>query len=325
VYKQYCKLDYKYYSTKVKRNAFEKINIESLLTQSNNKLKIIRLNPSKFAQLEFDALKKEELDVILQFGVSKITSELVGLSKSGIWFYPHDHFGEGYIKEPKFFKAMFNKNVPLEFTLNTLLDDSEKSSVIYKTQSSVTRDSLFFNGNAMYWKASEFILRKLRDLKEGKMDNIKKYSGGAHNQNAKLPENSETFKFILHLGLEKLKSRISYEQWFLALKKINGKMEDYTLIKPPLDRFYADPFIIRKDDRTFIFFEEFIYSKGKGDISVIEIDQETNKISKPITVLDKPYHLSYPFLYEWKDEIYMIPETSGNRTIELYKAKNFPY
>jgi hypothetical protein len=326
LYKQYCKFDYKYYSTKVKKNAFEKVNILSYLTDSNNKQHVIWLNSSGISKLEIETLRKEKLDVIIQFGISEITTHLIGLSKYGIWFYPHDNFGKGYITEPKFFKAMFNKKEPLEISLNSLLESPEKSKVIYKTQSSVTRDSLFFNSNAVYWKSSDFILRKLNDLNEGKMESVKDYLDVSKKQNeGKIPNNYETMNLLFNLGLEKIKSRISFEQWFLAFKEINGSKEDYTIIKPPLDRFYADPFIVKKDNKTYIFFEELIYSKGKGDISVLEIDSETNSYSTPVTVLDKPYHLSYPFLYEWEDEIYMIPESSANKTIELYKATNFPY
>jgi hypothetical protein len=326
LYKQYCNFDYRYYSTKVKENAFDNIYIESSITQLNNKIDVIRLNSNGLSSLEIETLRKEGLDVIIQFGVSEITTHLISLSKNGIWYYPHDNFGKGYIAEPKFFRAMFNKNNPLEISLNSILKGSEKSNVIYKTQSSVTRDSLYFNSNAVYWKSSDFILRKLRDLNEGKIEKVKDYSSVTEKKNeSKLPNNLETINLLFNLGLEKLKSRISNEQWFLALKKINDKAEDYTIIKPPLDRFYADPFIIKKNNRTYIFFEELIYRKGKGDISVLEIDTEANSYSTPVTVLDKPYHLSYPFLYEWENEIYMIPETSGNRTIELYKATNFPY
>ncbi|MBY0145909.1 hypothetical protein [Neobacillus niacini] len=327
LYKQYCKLDYKYYSTKVKENAFEKINIESTFTQSNNKVDLIRLNTIGFSQVEIETLRKEKLDVIIQFGFSEIRPHLIGLSKNGIWFYPHDNFGEGYITEPKFFRSMFSKNDPLEISLNTFFESPEKSNIIYKSQSSVIRDSLFFNSNAVYWKSSEFILKKLRDLNEGKMRgfNINSEERLIKQKETKIPKNIEVLNLLVCLSFEKIKSRVFYEQWFLAFKKQNGKKGNYTIIKPPLDRFYADPFIIKKDNKTFIFFEEFIYRKGKGDISVLEIDSETNISSEPITVLDKSYHLSYPFLYEWEDDIYMIPETSGNRTIELYKANKFPY
>jgi hypothetical protein len=47
--------------------------------------------------------------------------------------------------------------------------------------------------------------------------------------------------------------------------------------------------------------------------------------SKPATVLEQPYHLSYPFLFDWKGELLMIPETSGNGTIEIYRCVRFPF
>ena len=40
-------------------------------------------------------------------------------------------------------------------------------------------------------------------------------------------------------------------------------------------------------------------------------------------VLEKDYHLSYPFLFEDNDELFMIPETATNKTIELYKCEEF--
>ena len=326
LYKQYCKLDYKHYSTKVNENAFEIINIESFLMQFNNKISVIRIITDEFCQPEIEILSKEKLDVIIQLGVREIATNLIGVSNYGVWFFPHDNFGDGYVKEPMFFRAMFNEEQPLEISLNAFLESPETSKIIYQSQSPVTRDSLFFNTNEVYWKSAEIILRNLRVLNEGKIKDFNKYEGILKKQTeSNVPRNIETINLLTNLTLEKIKSRVSYEQWFLAYRKIKGDKEDYIIIKPPLDRFYADPFIIKRDNRTFIFFEEYIYSKGKGDISVLEIDPETNMCSSPTTVLDKSYHLSYPFLYEWEDELYMIPETSGNKTIELYKATKFPY
>jgi hypothetical protein len=41
-------------------------------------------------------------------------------------------------------------------------------------------------------------------------------------------------------------------------------------------------------------------------------------------VLSRPYHLSYPHVFEADGEILMIPETGENRTLELYRATEFP-
>ena len=37
------------------------------------------------------------------------------------------------------------------------------------------------------------------------------------------------------------------------------------------------------------------------------------------------YHLSYPFLLEHDDELYMIPESVSNNAVELYRCTEFPH
>jgi hypothetical protein len=41
-------------------------------------------------------------------------------------------------------------------------------------------------------------------------------------------------------------------------------------------------------------------------------------------VLKEPFHLSYPYVFEWQGNHYMIPETLGAHAVCLYKADNFP-
>jgi hypothetical protein len=43
-----------------------------------------------------------------------------------------------------------------------------------------------------------------------------------------------------------------------------------------------------------------------------------------VPVLEEPWHLSYPFLIERGGELFMIPESSANRDITLYRAVEFP-
>ena len=86
--------------------------------------------------------------------------------------------------------------------------------------------------------------------------------------------------------------------------------------------FQADPFLIEKAGIRYLFFEEFDERKNKGHISVMTF--ENNHWSPSKTILELPYHLSYPFMIDVEDEYYMIPETSANKTVSLYKAKNFP-
>jgi len=121
----------------------------------------------------------------------------------------------------------------------------------------------------------------------------------------------------------------TYSQWFIAYRKrkrfrIPFDTDDFQMIDCPPGRFYADPFVMKYNGKNYIFFEDFCFVRGRGVISFIEID-EYGKQSEPVVVLQKTYHLSYPFLFTWNNKIFMIPETGQNQTIELYVAVNFPY
>ena len=120
-----------------------------------------------------------------------------------------------------------------------------------------------------------------------------------------------------------------HPQWYIAYRIRRPFSHPYdsngfTIIEPSPGRFFADPFVMKYKNNNYIFFEEYLYEKMKGVISFVEIDASGN-YSKPQIVLEKSYHLSYPFLFHWNQKIYMIPETGDNSTIELYSAKNFPY
>jgi len=121
----------------------------------------------------------------------------------------------------------------------------------------------------------------------------------------------------------------THSQWFIAYRKRKPfstpfDTDGFQIIESPPGRFYADPFVITHQSRNYIFFEDFCFVKGRGVISFIEIDEDGNH-SEPKIVLEKKYHLSYPLLFTWNNQIFMIPETGQNRTIELYSAINFPH
>ena len=41
-------------------------------------------------------------------------------------------------------------------------------------------------------------------------------------------------------------------------------------------------------------------------------------------VLKEPFHLSYPYVFAWKGDYYMVPETLETQSIRLYQATDFP-
>jgi hypothetical protein len=117
------------------------------------------------------------------------------------------------------------------------------------------------------------------------------------------------------------------EQWFLIYDfqdSLNTEsLNKFQKIIPPKDRFWADPHIVFKNNTYYIFFEEFDYQQNKGHISYFTIDQD-GKYSKPTKIIEQPFHLSYPFVFEYENQMFMIPETKTKKSIQLYKCLKFP-
>jgi hypothetical protein len=92
-------------------------------------------------------------------------------------------------------------------------------------------------------------------------------------------------------------------------------------LMPTKDRYWGDPFVVRKADRFYVFIEEKLYATGRGHISCLTLDADGKLLDHQV-VMERDYHLSYPFLFE--HELFMLPETAANRTIEAYRCARFP-
>ena len=117
------------------------------------------------------------------------------------------------------------------------------------------------------------------------------------------------------------------EQWNLLFSfgpDVEKDISTFKKISPPNDRFWADPHLICKAPDYYVFIEEYLFQTKRGHISVLEIDQKGN-YKQPVPVLQKDYHLSFPFVFDWMGTYYLIPESSENRTIDLYECIKFPY
>ncbi len=110
------------------------------------------------------------------------------------------------------------------------------------------------------------------------------------------------------------------KKWKLAYS-INGQINFLKL--QPKGSFWADPFPIQHNNRSFVFFEEMNYEVNRGEIACVEIDSENNILQKNVVLKDQT-HFSFPNVFEQNGEMYMLPENSQSNQLMLYKAIEFP-
>ena len=87
--------------------------------------------------------------------------------------------------------------------------------------------------------------------------------------------------------------------------------------------FLADPFFIKEKDSFYLFFEHK-KNKSNADIGLFT-SSDGKEYQYRGTVLSQQFHLSYPQVFKYKNEFYMVPETKHANAILLYKAQRFPF
>jgi hypothetical protein len=86
-------------------------------------------------------------------------------------------------------------------------------------------------------------------------------------------------------------------------------------------RFVADPFLIQEQGTFNLFFEALGMDRGVIGLAT-SVDGLRWRYER--IVLEEPFHLSYPNVFKWKDDYYLVPESLADHSVRLYKATHFP-
>jgi hypothetical protein len=87
--------------------------------------------------------------------------------------------------------------------------------------------------------------------------------------------------------------------------------------------FLADPFFVKEKGVFYLFFEHK-KTKTNADVGLLTSNDGKNYQYKG-TVLTQKFHLSYPQVFKYKSNFYMVPESKQANAVLLYKAYDFPY
>jgi hypothetical protein len=268
-----------------------------------------------------------EIDILINLGSTAIHTYNIDLP---VWTF--DRIPQ--FNANKIVQHLKKENGTYEILLKEFSKKNPSGKILYRSASA---DSIFLNRiiNWALWKATLFIPRKLKEIFETEQtDSSIETKESEDRKNIHTLQDQSPLIFLLkhcfRVFNTTVKSVFTFEQWILLFDFFDKKKPPFqpAIFKeliPPKDRFWADPSVFTTGDQHYyIFVEEEIYKEKKAHISVLEIYKAGN-ISEPRIVLDKPYHLSYPYVFKDGNDIYMLPETSENKTIELYRANDFPY
>lgn len=221
--------------------------------------------------------------------------------------------------------------------------------VVYQSSSAVNYLSHGKSRNEHLWKILHFVPRSLERLQRssGKVRRAADGIGGDPASALQIPgepangfdAESSAYRSLTNVRMlpglagygawrlgQKLKRLFYHKRWILMTGRDpgNNDFRDFLKLVPPEGRFWADPHLLRKGGRFYVFFEDASRALWHGHLAAIEL-QDNGEWSAPREIIKCPYHLSYPFLLEWQGELFLIPESGENRTVGAWRCRHFPY
>ena len=283
----------------------------------------------KYSDNDIKKIKQKNIDVLIRCCSGILRGDILTIAKYGIISF---HHADNEINRggPAGFWEVFNKEDSTGFTIQQLTDELDGGNVLYKGYITTSYYYLLNQAN-LYNKANFYMKKVLSDLATNRKLPKKLDSFPYFNQLYKRPSLLIQFIYLYNLtvliidkAIQKflLKKRF---RWGVAFKFTNWRnlvMWKAIKIENPINRFLADPFVISKNGKTYCFVEDFDYFLSRGCISLYELN-ETKAISYG-KIISEPFHMSYPYVFEYQSKFYMVPETSQNRDIRLYEAEEFP-
>lgn len=280
-----------------------------------------------FKDADIQKIRNQNIDFILRFGFDIIRGEILNVPKYGVWSFHHDD--ERIIRggPPGFWEFM--RKIPCNgVILQRLTDKLDKGIVLKRICFNTILHSYKAHLDQLYFESEILPLQVCKDLMfTGKLNEEPSVSEVPV---IHPPKNFKMLQYFWRCVWRRmvfhLKDLFRQEDWNVAycfhpltefVKSDNREQLDiHWFKKPKRNCYFADPFVIKTLKDTYIFFEWYSYIEGKADLAVALKSEGFNKYHK-ISHFEK--HCSYPYVFDYKNIVYCLPEANQTNALTLYR------
>ena len=283
----------------------------------------------RYSSKDLNKIKLLNLDMLIRGGSGIYKGGILSVCPHGVISFHHADNDVNRGGPPGFWEV-FEKQKSTGFIIQILKEELDGGDVLFKG-SIATSFMYTLNLARLYTKSNLFMHRVLDDIFS---DNRISYVYPKKPYDCKLyriPNIWVQFKYIVRTVYHAVKKIFRKfmgrsMRWGIAYQ-FSENWREVTLWKSNVvenlpNRFFADPFIIKRNGKHYCFVEDYDYKSSCGVISVFEITR-TGHVNLGVA-LEEDFHLSYPFIFEADGEIFMCPETAEVREIRIYRCKSFP-
>jgi hypothetical protein len=281
----------------------------------------------RFSDSDIDYVTSLGLDVLIRCGGAILHGGILNAAKFGVWSF---HHADNTINRggPAGFWEVYCQNDTTGFTIQKLTEELDGGHVMMRGWVQ-TQDYFLVNQAALFRKSNHYMKLLLSRLATGSLPSILESTPYSHRL-FREPDAARAAIYLARL-VGRIVARLVREvrgvkyRWSVGFVK--GDWRNATLwrgarLENPPNHFLADPFVISHDGNDFCFVEDYDYREGRAKISAYKLDESRGLLLGAALV--EPFHLSFPYIFEFGGDLYMCPETAEDRSIRVYKCKEFP-
>jgi hypothetical protein len=278
-------------------------------------------------------LSAADLDVILDFTGTR-PDRVAGAARYGVWRIEQTD-EEGASADAWLFPSVRRRGV---FRTAIVAQRESETTILYESYGASDRVSLHRARTAASWKGMAAMMSRLDVLLTkgwAELEDLSRPSGrdqARTERTSSLAVAAHAFRVGAAVALRRTRKVAFRDEWFVATRERPSEStafepmlrERFTPLSNPPRTYLADPFPFVHNGRTHLFFECYSHDERLGSIWVVPVDAAGRALGTPRPVLERDYHLSYPFVFRHGQDVFMIPESEQNRTVDLYRASRFP-
>jgi hypothetical protein len=284
----------------------------------------------RFADADVETIKAWKLDVILRMGSGILRGGILNAARHGILSFHHGD-NRTHRGGPAGFWEVLEKRATTGYIVQRLTEALDAGEVLARGELG-TRARYLLNQHHLFKCSLQTMLDVLARLERDgahpcEPPAVDWYSPPVYS----VPRVADTLRYLgaqLGRALGGLARRLLVQRNAWELRLYRGDWRRLVAARAqalpmPRGTFWADPFVVRRAGTNVIFFEEYEFARGKAHIAaLVEAGDGGFRYAGP--VLRTPYHLSFPFVFEHQDALFMCPETHEAQRIELWRCVSWP-
>ncbi len=290
-----------------------------------------------FSETDIKTIQEYQPDFILKFGFGILRGSVLQAAPYGIWSFHHGDEQKYRGIPPAFYEIIFND--PITGSVLQRITETLDGGIILRKG--------YFPTINHSWKANlcqainltvNWPLNVCSEIIDQLSFPSESVSGISNAPIYKEPTNFTFLTFLIKQFINKIRFHfteiIFAEKWQTGLVKARPAdlVSEYSydideedakwLGAKGNDRYFADGFALKGEGRLLLVFEDYNYRKRKAGLSASWYSERQAEFSTPVTVLEEPWHLSYPFLFRADGQIWCMPESLDHGSVELYRYDN---